>query len=394
MSRISHSLFRLAAAFAVVSWTAVPALAQPTGAVTFAFPLQTTTDAAGAAETAGIVSGAGSIEHWFAQDRGRIFYYGSLDRFRTTEAFDTWLHNAGGVRTFDVGQNSINTGAALFWRHNSGGWADAGFRGFNVQSTFDRTFSRGTLSAAYNLYHRNFTDAPELTQLEHLGHVRALTNLPTRTTLVGTVAAGRKRYDGAAVATLETPAALDLARGRGRGTVLHLVPVTVDAATSEPSVRTLWTWNARIAQSLDDRTGVWLEREERRASGDAPPALVWTPPLFYDDGVYDDPYVIEARTWRAGARRAFARGDELTVWIDRSGRNYDGLYVVNDAGTPPTLRSDTLLRSGIDASIVLRSLPAVDVILLSGYSYVQNVSNDQAESYRSHIGSIGLSFRF
>src|SRR5512145_296262 len=114
MCRIPSGPFRCAAAAAALSWVAVPVLAQPTGAVTVALPLQTTTASIGSTETAGIISGSGSLEHWFAQDRGRLFYYGSLDRYRTTEPFDTWLHNAGGVRTFAWGPTSVNTGAAAF----------------------------------------------------------------------------------------------------------------------------------------------------------------------------------------------------------------------------------------------------------------------------------------
>jgi hypothetical protein len=272
----------------------------------------------------------------------------------------------------------MSTGAAAFWRSNSGGWADAGFRGVNLQSTIERTVSRVTFTAAYNLYLRTFPEAAALNQQEHDGYVRALVNLQSRTTLVGVASSGWKRYDGDLT---------EMIRGRGRSTISY-------TSVSQPATRTRWTWSARIAQSLDDRTGVWIEHEQRRANGDTPPALVWTPPLFYEDGVYDDPYVVEARTWRAGARHVFARGDELAVRINHSVRDFDGLSVLDDAGTPITGRSDTLWRNGLDAEIVLRSTHALDLILLAGYGYVHNTSIDPAETYRSHIGSIGLSIRF
>jgi hypothetical protein len=59
-----------------------------------------------------------------------------------------------------------------------------------------------------------------------------------------------------------------------------------------------------------------------------------------------------------------------------------------------SLRLDTLLRTVVNAAMVLRSTPAADVILLAGSSSVMNTSNDATETYRSHIASLGLSLRF
>jgi hypothetical protein len=374
----------------LLSWLATPGLAQPAGAVTFEMPIQSSSVAGAPAETARIASGSASIEHWFSQERARVFYEVSLDRFRTADAWDTWLHNAGAVRTFALGNTSLDTGAALFWRANSGGWADAGFHGANVQSTLRRELKAGSVSASYNFYLRTFSDAPALDQVEHYGSVRALTNLQSRTTLVGAVSVGWKRYAGDVVETIPATPAATAARGQGRGAML-LRPLTTYPQNGEGVSRRLWTWSARVAQSLDDRTGVWVEHEQRGANGEPPPALVWTPPLFYDDGVYDDPYAIEARTWRAGARHVFARGDELAVWTSRSARDFIGLGVLDESGAAIAERSDTLGRSGIDATIVLRSTSRFDLLLLAGYEHVRNESNDWAEAYRSHVASLGLS---
>jgi hypothetical protein len=379
---------------ALLSFLAAPAGAQPAGAVTFELPMQRTSVAGAPDETARIVSGSASLEHWFSQERARVFYEISLDRFHTADAWDTWLHNAGAVRTFVVGNTSVDTGAALFWRANSGGWADAGFRGLNVQSTLRQALTTGSVTASYNFYLRAFADASALDQVEHYGSVRALANLQSRTTLVAAASVGWKRYDGDFVESIETAAASSAARGQGRGAAMLLRPVATYTRIGDAVSRTLWTWSARVAQSLADRTGAWVEHEQRRTDGEAPPALVWTPPLFYDDGVYDDPYAIEARTWRAGARHVFARGDELAIWTSRSARNFMGLGVLDERGAVVDERTDTLGRSGVDAAILLRSTSLVDVVLLAGYGHVRNVSNDPAETYRSHVGTLGLTLRW
>jgi hypothetical protein len=148
-------------------------------------------------------------------------------------------------------------------------------------------------------------------------------------------------------------------------------------------VRTQWTWAARVAQSLDERTGVWIEREARRTRGDLPPAIVWTPPLFYDDGVYDDPYVIDARTWRAGLKHVFAAGPEISSQVSHSDRAYAGLA-----------RNDRLTRASLEASLPVVTGERLSVDLTGGYGYFRNDSSDSLEDYRAHVATAGLRFAF
>lgn len=264
VNRIARQFCGIVVLFAAM---AVPSAAQPAGTVTFQMPVQHTGVAGQADETTRIVSGSASLEHWFSNDLGRVFYEISLDRFHTDDAWDTWLHNVGVVRTFERGTTSLDTGAAVFWRSNSGGWADAGFRGFNLQSAVRRELGAGNVSAAYNVYRRTFVDAPALDQTEHHVNVRALANLPSRTTLIGAVSTGWKRYAGYVIETIETTSGSTSARGQGRGVML-LRPVTVYSRSGDAVSRTSWTWTARLAQSIDDRTGVWLEHEQRRTHGE------------------------------------------------------------------------------------------------------------------------------
>ncbi|MGE5815724.1 MAG: hypothetical protein ACM36C_14645, partial [Acidobacteriota bacterium] len=150
-----------------------------------------------------------------------------------------------------------------------------------------------------------------------------------------------------------------------------------------PGTRHQWTWDSRVAQSLDDRTVLWIEREERRNGGDLPPAIVWTPPLFYEDGVYDDPYVIDAKSWRAGAKHSFESGVELSAWGSRSDRLYAGLT-----------RADVLSRAGTDAVVPLAANGHASFDLVAHYGFFRNASSDDLESYRAHQVGIGLRVAF
>jgi len=55
----------------------------------------------------------------------------------------------------------------------------------------------------------------------------------------------------------------------------------------------------RAAQSLGERTGLSLQYTWRTVFGSVPPVVVSTPALFFEDGVYDDPYASDASAARA-----------------------------------------------------------------------------------------------
>ncbi len=373
------------------------AQAQSSGTVTFEVPFQWTAQSEDAGDTRQDFGAAIDLEHLFASERGRLFYQMTMDSFGAPEGLRTWLHNAGAMGTFGSETRAIDIGGSFFWRANQDAWSDAGFRGVNLlASARVKPAETVTIASSYALYLRSFAEQPALDQVEHFGSVRALANLQTRTTLVGVVSIGRKNYDGRETVLVVGDLPADVALGAGPAVDMGaggaqgargwrqslLFPVQVETIGG-PGARTEWSWAARIAQSLDDRTGVWIEREERRTRGELPPAIVWTPPLFYDDGVYDDPYVIDARTWRAGARHVFSAGAEVGGWVSESDRSYAGLT-----------RTDTLRRAGIESIIPLLGGAQGDVSAVLGYSYFRNASSDALESYRAHQASIGVRFGF
>lgn len=366
----------------------IAAGAQPTGTVTFDVPLQRTNASGEPAATRLDFGAAVEAAHLFSSERGRVFYEMTMDSFGSPDRLRTWLHNAGVTGTFGSERRALDVGGSFFWRANEGTWSDAGFRGVNLlASARVKPLPTVTLGASYALYIRSFPDQSALDQTEHYGALRTLVNLPSRTTLVSVLSVGRKGYDGRepVVVYADVPTAGTLTSGQhmGRGWRQSVwQPASVEL-TGTSGTRREWSWAARIAQSLDDRTGVWLEREERRTSGDLPPAIVWTPPLFYDDGVYDDPYVIDARTWRVGARHVFEAAAEVSVWGSESERSYAGLD-----------RRDTLRRAGTEAVFPLAAGARTQVSAVVGYDYFRNASSEVLESYRAHQGSVGLRLGF
>jgi hypothetical protein len=390
ITMVRHHLIAVCA-IACATAMASPAAGQTSGSITLGVPVQRTSVAGEPSATEPLISADGVIDYGFGGDRGRLFYETSLDRFDAGGAWSTWLHNVGAAGTFKAGGAAIDAGAAVFWRANSGGWSDAGFRGFNLASGIEREFTRATLGGGYSFYKRTFDEVPTLDQIEHFGHMRALANFETRTTIVGAVSAGWKHYDGGVVPGLDD-APIDASpamASRGPQGWRWLGTAPGISLRGAGAARTQFTWLARIAQSVADRTGVWLEHERRATAGDTPPAVVWTPPMFYDDGVYDDPYAIDSATWRAGAKQVLARGDVRATLI-HSVRDFAGVAVVAADGQAGPGRADRLMRAGIDVTVAIWSSRGVELDLLGAYGFVRNRSNDPFESYRAHVISTGL----
>jgi hypothetical protein len=129
---------------------------------------------------------------------------------------------------------------------------------------------------------------------------------------------------------------------------------------------------------------VWLQYERRRTDGDTVPAVISVPPTFYDDGVYDDPYVADGPRWRAGVQHVFATGGGLNLALDRAGRDFTAAAVGDQA------RTDVLTRGALEITWPVWSVRAADFDLVGGYAYVQNRSTDPLYAYRSHGLAAGL----
>jgi hypothetical protein len=369
----------------VLALVSVPAAAQPAGQVEFEVPLRWFAGEAGVTDQQQDLAATLGLEHLMAGERVRVFYDLDVNAFGTQESLRTWLHNGGATVTWGSPRRALDVGGAVFRRTNDGTWADAGFKGANVLTSLRLQPRSGlAIAASYALYARTFADQPALDQYEHVVSTRLLANFPTRTTLLGAVSLGGKRYDGRVVTVAdEAPTYTSTVRAGGRGWRQGLLaPARVDVVGA-PAARRQWTWAVRLAQSLDERTGVWIEREERRIGGELPPAIVWTPPLFYDDGVYDDPYVIDARSWRAGAKHVFASGFELSAWASRAKRAYAGL-----------LRADVLSRAGAEGAMPILDRARFALEVIARYGYFENESSDLQEGYRAHQASVGVRVAF
>jgi hypothetical protein len=337
--------------------------------------------------------------------RARVFYGLDTGTFSTPGDWFYQAHSAGlTARLATSGTRGLLVGATATWRGNGEAWREARYGALGGFATVSASNGSRTLRAGYRLDRRWFFDIPGLDQLEHgaFAGIQAAVQ-KTRTTLLAELQAGLKHYNGeraASAVAVADSAASQRRRGwsRGMGPQLRPTAAPLEVVSSEGSAGRLQVYG-RIAQSLGDRTAVSFEASVRSLFGDVPPALIATPELLVDDGVYDDPFASEAVTWRAGVKRVTGGGAELEAGLGRWRKDYTGTLAVDAAGValaPETLRADRAWRADAQATLPLwpTRTGGWELDLVVGYLYGRHASNDAFYAYRTHRAAVALSVAY
>jgi hypothetical protein len=385
-----------------------PVTAQPSLDVSFGRAMSSLNQAADSESrqtTAASVEG----ESRFAGERLRLFYDLEAGTFNTPGDWTYYLHTAGATwRTTRAGSSgpTLFAGGSFAWRSNGASWAAADYRAVGVFSNVEwRPRPAVTVRGGYRLDARDFPESPELNQLEHHTFGSLLANLPSRTTLIGEIGIGAKSYttpvvQAIAAASVPSPAgSTQAARWHGMGPGYRSTTVSgVGAANAEVPAdghAGLITVTARIAQSLADRTAVSLQFTERAAFGALPTAIVWTPALFFDDGIYDDPFASQARMLRGTLKHLLAGGAELeatSAWMRKDYRGTPALALDGLVALGAPLRGDRIWRTG--ASWTMPMFPSrtgpVGLDLVIDYRFTRHRSNDAFYNYASHAVGLGV----
>jgi hypothetical protein len=156
------------------------------------------------------------------------------------------------------------------------------------------------------------------------------------------------------------------------------------------------TWLVRAAQSLGQRTGLSLQYTRRSVFGSVPPVVVTTPALFFEDGVYDDPYASDASAARAVLKHAFAGGAEAAIEGYRLDKDFVATVALDEEGEPRpdgALRADTVWRAVAWARMPVLGgrTGALSLALEMGWEYTRHRSNDAFYRYDAHAVRVGLS---
>jgi len=356
-------------------------------------------------------------EHKLAGEHVRLFYALDSGSYTTAGDWSYYLHSAGAAwRSSAPGESTptLHAGVSINWRANGTSWAAADYRGAGAFTNVEWHPTTGvTVRGGYRVDVRRFPDAAELNQAEHGAFASLLLNFRTRTTLIGEARVGAKQYrpDVPAAAELAgsttspdaTPGTGGRGRGMGPGYRVTLTPAAATAVGTAPvaagGTASSLSIMGRVAQSLTDRTGLSLEISGRNAAGALPTAIVTTPALFFDDGIYDDPFASRARTVRAGLKHLFTAGPEFEASAAWTTKDYRGTAALDESGVASAdgrLRADRIVRAG--AAWTLPLFPEwtgpVGLNLVADYSFTRHRSNDAFYNYSSHALGLGVTLSY
>jgi hypothetical protein len=145
-------------------------------------------------------------------------------------------------------------------------------------------------------------------------------------------------------------------------------------------------WLARVAQSLTERTGAFVQVNGRNAGGDQPSYLLETPILFFDDGVYDDPFAHDLSGISAGVTHLLPGGAQLSGTVGSRTRDFANVMALDaDGNDLPWLRQDEIAQAGIHLRLPLHATAGgVSTSATLGYEWTRSTSTDPRYTYGAH----------
>jgi hypothetical protein len=389
-----------------ILWCPAPGDAQTGISATIGDRVDRTAQQGASEDTGHAPAATATLDYTWDEERARAFYAIEAGTFSTPGDWFYQLHTAGADygRPLGSDRRRFFAGASVSWRGNGASWSESGYTGLSAYTNLQASQGAATWRSGYRLTRRVFGDLPELDHFEHAGFGSVLLNLPTRTTIIGEVTLGAKRFDATAVGAAADGVWGDVspssgARGHLRGTRSMGPGIRMSRLQVSQSSAALAGQAglfARVAQSIADRTAVSLDASVRRTFGDVPPAVVATPELFFNDGVYDDPFSSDAESWRGGVKHVRPSGWTIEGGVARFTRDYVGTFALDAAGAVlpgEPLRADIIWGADLQAKVPVAPARIVvwTVDLLFGYVYTRHESNDAFYDYRSHRVGVALS---
>ncbi len=396
-------------ALAAVLVAPAPASAQPSLSASIGRALDAYAQTTATDESRGRTTGSVEAEHVFAGERARLFYTFDAGDYTTAGDWSYFQNNAGVSYRFggsDLAAPRVFVNASATWRNNGASWSDANYAAFGGGINVELQPRTGlTTRFGYRADRRSFPDMGALDQTEHKAFGSVLVNLATRTTLIAEAQVGGKWYDGVTLTQWieqTAPATPGVSRGMGQGAGMGpamrggaYATTSLEGAGSAGQMTVL----GRVAQSLTDRLGLHAQVSARTTFGRVPPAVVTTPPSFFEDGVYDDPYASDAFAWQAGFKQVFTHGGSVQASASRWAKHFNSVVAVAADGAPlagDPIRRDRVWLGSADwiVPLLASKTGAVGLSLDVGYRFTRQRSNDAFYNYTVHGVGIGFTVEY
>ena len=338
----------------------------------------------------------------------QLEYNGSLAYFQNYLDRKFQHHFLGASGSSDLNDSAT---VSLYWTLRGGRrWNGPDYRYYdygNVTGSFNvryDAYERGSVTVGLGGQIQEYQELPEFNFTEIRTYVQPTLYLPTRTSLIGQVQAGYKKYTEPVVSEevirRVVPVRIvnsDKVGGRWRyGGVTIPVVVNRTVRKVQPGKSVLQVAGLlRVAQSVFEGTGIAVQglvRRNPRANGLF--ASFQDSGYEEEDPLYDDPYSYETDALSVEATQMLFWGMSLKLGWDAQDKRYSyAAYDMDGSPLPDTDRRDrrTSVWVSLKKTLPVKGFSPNPVLSLS-FSAMRNRSNDPYYDYSNRVSSAGLSF--
>jgi len=241
----------------------------------------------------------------FTNARFRFDYAGDLSLFHDYPDRLFHTHQLGLLSLLPLNQNlQLNLGGNFQIRENKSEYNIYDYSNWALHSHFQYEKRQNTvIQIGYRFRDRLYTNLAELSYREHFGFLRIKHFFPTKTTFIGEINVGAKKYtDHLTIEELVITTGSGTGRGKGHqhGNGTGGITDTSIAAYNMTAPKAhQWTIKFKLAQSVSASTGLSLEYVRRFKPAEDTRYLRGQEYSYTkEDELFDDPYTYGSHEWQ------------------------------------------------------------------------------------------------
>ncbi|MEN8230043.1 MAG: hypothetical protein ABFS38_17920 [Bacteroidota bacterium] len=331
-----------------------------------------------------------SLDYTFKDTATNIFYNLDYLRYQQNPARNFFLNKAGIRYSNDFGkkrQNWFYVGGYFMDRRNTDTYSYYDYQQLYLYTNQRFVIKKTYLRTGYNFRYRRYMDFMELTNYQHYLYLQLSRSFRTRTSLIMEADLGYKTFYTTTTYTRTTTES-----GQGRFSTTHY-RVTEEQIPSMSHAIVL----LRVAQSLHDRVGIYLQYRGQFSLSDA--SRINAGSYFQDEELFDDPFSYTSHGLSSRLTMILPENLQIRAGGGVTMKDYISetsfISETDSIGAGPLredLRFNAYARVSKTFSFKDKWIDSIKPYL--NYTYVNNQSNSYWYDYNYHFLGVGVVFNF
>lgn len=330
-----------------------------------------------------------------AESTFRAYYNGSFLLYRDLKERNFSMHGLGLSYYTALGDDDIHRfymGVEASMRLDGEEYIEYDYNQLYAYANFRFDLESLFLKAGYNFRYRNYSNVPEISNMRHYLFAQINKTFSSRTTVILESNLGYKSfisndiYEGG---------------GGGRGGMGPgggVYPTTIDNTTSEVPPMGQVVFFARIAQSIYDKLGFYLQYRQQNSLTDQITSIT-TEDYYQDEELFDDPFSYESKGFSSQITWMLPWVVRLQVGGTLIAKNYINEQAYTSIEDTAGLGGDRVDDQGryyinISKTFNFNKKWLNSLTFNFYYDFINNKSNSYWYNYKNSVVGGGLQWRF